>query len=262
MGRGESGNERAMWTGEFPRRANFSAMKFAQMLKGSRWITVYVLSLLVAVEWISGLLYQVSPEVAWIDYGRWVFPIVFGYCTAVWLKAGERALRGRSVLGEGCFSVTKRDFLWAVLPYYALYFPLLMLLSTDPRRILLWGLICAVSMLVLPYVLLKQQSVSLALQSVRDGLQRKPQMIISGLVATGLLYTGSVRIVLAGYDYATEWMVAGYGQLGGGSGANLGWQVTSVVAYLFYLTLTALYWMLPGPAALWIYWKSTKQGAQ
>lgn len=235
---------------------------FTQMLVGSRWISFYVMSLLVGMQWILGLLYQFFPESPWIAYGRWVFPLLFGYCTAVWLKAGARALRGRSALGDGCFSASKRNLWCASLAYVALYIPLLALQPTDPRRLPVWGLISAGGMLLVPFVLLGKQSASVALRSVREGLQRRPQLVISVLLLTGLVSVGWSRLLVSSYDFAMELVTqALYDQSGGWRTEVLRWPLTSIVANFCYLILTALGWMLPGPPALWIYWRSTKQGA-
>ncbi len=233
------------------------------MLVGSRWISFYVLSLMVGVQWILGTLYQVYPEVAWIAYGRGLFPLIFGYCTAVWLKAGELALRGRSSLGEGCFGVSKRNLLSATLAYCALYLPLLAMLPTDPRRIPLWILICTGTMLVLPYLLLKGHSLAQACISAREAVKRSPALVGLTLLTTGLLYYVCNRSLASGFEYLLGLFTqAAQGQVDGLLGEVLGWQVTYSVAFMCQLILTSLHWMLPGPAALWIYWKSAKQGAQ
>ena len=232
---------------------------FAQMLFGSRWITMYVLSLLVGLQWLLVVIYQVYPDLPLVTYSRWLFAGFFGYFAAIWLKAGGRALRGRSALGDGCFTDSRRNLFYAALPYFALYLAGDVLGPGDPRLWPVLGLICAAGLLLLPFLLLEKQSPVQAWRSARRVVERKPLLVASTLLATAGLYAASSRFVAFGYEYLLKLLtMALYQQIGGLTGEILRWPVTGVVAYLCQLVLATTCWMLPGPAALWIYWKGRR----
>ncbi len=232
------------------------------MLYGSRWISAYAVIVLVAFQWLWGVSSQVFPDLPLLEYGRWIFPVVFGYLTPVWLKAGERALRGRSALGEGCFSTSWRNLACAALTRFADYVPSMVLAPGDPRLWPLVGLVWSAGWLLLPFLVLGGQSPMQGGRSVRRAVKQRPLLVLVTLLVAAGVSTGLEHALAKIWEHLAMLLIqARQGELGGLFGVVLRWPVTSVGAYLCQMLLTAVGWLVPGMAALWIYWKSTKQEA-
>jgi hypothetical protein len=232
---------------------------FAQMLYGSRWISAYVLSLLVAVEWFWGFVYQAMPDQLWLPYLPWLFPWIYGYLAAVWLKAGLLALRGRSVLGEGCFSASRRETLMAGLTFFTIFLSPRVLRPGDPGVWPLWGLACLIGTMLLPYMVLDSQSPAQAWRSAYAAAQRRPLVVVLSLVVAALSYLGFMHFIGLAWGSLPGLLTWAMERRIGGE--LFSWPIVSVSAYVLQLLLTALCWMIPGVASLWIYWKSTEQEA-
>lgn len=145
---------------------------------------------------VLGFVYQAMPDQLWLPYLPWLFPWVYGYLTAVWLKAGLLALRGRSVLGEGCFSATRREMLVASLTFYTIFLAPRVLPPGHPGVWPLWGVVCLAGTMLMPYMVVDSQSPAQAYAAA----QKRPLVVLLSLVVAAVSYLGFMRLIAMGWE--------------------------------------------------------------
>ena len=109
--------------------------------------------------------------------------------------------------------------------------------------------------MLMPYMVVDSQSPAQAYAAA----QKRPLVVLLSLVVAAVSYLGFMRLIATGWESLPGLLTWAMDRRLGGE--FFSWPIVSVSAYMLQLLLTALCWMIPGVASLWIYWKSAEQEA-
>ncbi len=226
-----------------------------QVAWGTRWISGYVCSLILGFIIPVGLLTELNLDVARIVSPLFYSPFL-GYLSSVWLLAACNFCNGRSALGVGCFSASRRQIGLATVLCSGFYF-----LTLAPQWVGHFYTIgrasyAALVMLALPRVVLGGQSLRFAIVSGIRALRRRPTLVVSSL-AIGLAVCGGLEW-LGDWAYGLLVEVVVHSERYGISAVALEllrFPATLFLANLALMAMKIAGWLVTAPISFCLYWR-------